>query len=257
MKRFLCILACVWLVSLASVDATNPSSLNVVILGDSNTWIGGDDCSRPKGWNTWFVREFSPSTCRSYARSGATWSHTSLTKENPKENIGVIGDDNVITNQIIRLQQAVTAGVQKRPDLIIIAAGTNDLMFPRKRPNALDGKDKGEKSVVGAIAADCRRLHQSFPAARIVIMTPIQCVKFENDKLHALSDAMAALAGECKFDVIRMDCNGAVRRGDELKKKVNTYDGIHTSETGARFNGKYVADQIKNMLIGGHSQSKK
>ncbi|MBO7116205.1 MAG: hypothetical protein J6V87_04040 [Prevotella sp.] len=43
---------------------------NIVILGDSNTAIGGDDCSKSVGWNKWFRDMLSPASCRSYARSG-------------------------------------------------------------------------------------------------------------------------------------------------------------------------------------------
>ena len=43
---------------------------NIVILGDPNTAIGGDDCSKSVGWNKWFRDMLSPASCRSYARSG-------------------------------------------------------------------------------------------------------------------------------------------------------------------------------------------
>ena len=49
------------------------SVMHVVILGDSNTFIGGDQCDKPQGWNKWFKELANPLSCRSYARSGATW----------------------------------------------------------------------------------------------------------------------------------------------------------------------------------------
>ena len=35
-------------------------NINVVILGDSNTSIGGDACDNPRGWNKWFKDKFAP-----------------------------------------------------------------------------------------------------------------------------------------------------------------------------------------------------
>ena len=105
-----------------TVEGTVVHPLHVVILGDSNTWIGGDDCDKPKGWNKWFVDEFRPLSCKSYARSGATWTNTSTTRENVVEDIAVLGNDNVIYNQIARLKRACDEGRQQTPDLIIIAA---------------------------------------------------------------------------------------------------------------------------------------
>ena len=113
-------------------------TLHIAILGDSNTWLGGDNCDNPKGWNKWFADRMQPATCKSYARSGATWTNTVNTKRNITENIGQIGDDNVIYNQVCRLKDAYDKGETVRPDVILIAAGTNDVWFINKRPMALD-----------------------------------------------------------------------------------------------------------------------
>ena len=80
--------------------------LHIAILGDSNTWLGGDECDNQKGWNKWFKDILQPASCRSYARSGATWTHTTKTKRDTKENIGKLGKDNVIFNQVMRLKEA-------------------------------------------------------------------------------------------------------------------------------------------------------
>ena len=110
--------------------------LHVVMLGDSNTWIGGDDCDKPLGWNKWFKDALQPTTCKSYARSGATWTNTPQTHRDTKENIEILGNNNVIYNQICRLQEAVEGGDQAIPQLILIMAGTNDAWFQKQRPKA-------------------------------------------------------------------------------------------------------------------------
>ena len=126
--------------------------LHVVILGDSNTWIGGDDCDQPQGWNKWFKDVFQPTTCKSYARSGATWTNTPQTHRNTLENIEVLGNDNVIYNQICRLQEAIDSGIQHTPQLILILAGTNDAWFTKARPMALS------KSVCKVCSTDCCKI---------------------------------------------------------------------------------------------------
>jgi hypothetical protein len=83
---------------------------HVVFLGDSNTWIGGDKCDVNRGWNYWVREMLQPTTCRSYARSGATWVHTDKMVRDTEENTAVLSDNNVVTNQIYRLQEAVEAG---------------------------------------------------------------------------------------------------------------------------------------------------
>ena len=91
--------------------AESLDSLHIAVLGDSNTWLGGDDCSQPRGWTTAFVRALHPASCRSYARSGATWTHTSATSCRPKAYTERLADDNVIFNQMVRM--ADTCGNQR------------------------------------------------------------------------------------------------------------------------------------------------
>lgn len=114
------------------------SVMHVVILGDSNTFIGGDQCDKPQGWNKWFKELAKPLSCRSYARSGATWTHTSNTVYDIEENTGVLSDNNVIYNQVNRLlKETGEEKTQPTPDLILIMAGTNDLWFASKRRRTL------------------------------------------------------------------------------------------------------------------------
>ena len=202
------ITACVLLsvLSAAMARQTGHGNINVVILGDSNTWIGGDDCGNERGWNKWFKDFFRPASCRSYARSGATWTNTVRTKENTAENIAVLGDDNVIYNQIRRLLQAVSRGTQPTPDLIIIAAGTNDAWFHDKRPGVFSPCDGSDFQVDGtpitnlppgrmtslpaALHHGCGLLRESFPDARIVLLTPLQCTATSLGNIRRVGDIM-------------------------------------------------------------------
>ena len=128
----LCII-CLDSVSAQEQYTAGHDTTNVVMLGDSNTWLGGDSCDRPHGWTKWFAEECYPATCRSYARSGATWTATVRTVRDVDEYTEKLGDNNVIYNQICRLMVAVADGRQAYPHTIIISAGTNDAWFVAAR----------------------------------------------------------------------------------------------------------------------------
>lgn len=238
------------------------NAMDVVILGDSNTWIGGDDCDNPKGWNKWFVDIFKPQSCKSYARSGATWTNTVSTRPNTEENIAVLGNDNVIYNQILRLSAACQKGLQPTPHLIIIAAGTNDAWFVKKRPRVfsktveqvfaggslLDHNPNQVLSLAESVRYGCEKLNSLFPHAQIILLTPLQAIQPTQANLDKASDIIEQCGCRMGLKVIRQDRECCVRRADEMKMKRYTTDGAHTSEEGARINGTYLAKRIGELI---------
>lgn len=251
-------------ISVAMAQQTAHSNINVAILGDSNTWIGGDDCDKGKGWNKWFKDIFRPASCKSYARSGATWTNTPQTKTNTEENIAVLGDDNVIYNQIVRLQEAVKKGLQPMPNLIIIAAGTNDAWFEDKRTLAfsqnadevfsMDEKPITDRpvntitSLAASVRYGCEMLMESFPNAQIILLTPLQCTAITLSQILRTGDIIEDCARHMSICVIRQDKTCCVSRTRELRTKRFTTDGTHTNAEGARRNGIFLAKKIASML---------
>lgn len=263
MKQLL-VLAWLMLCSLAG-GADEP--VNVVILGDSNTWIGGDGCDQPQGWNKWFKDDFAPTTCRSYARSGATWTNTVRTKRNTAENTGKLGDDNVIYNQVCRLKEAVDSGTQAMPQLILVMAGTNDLWFMKQRPKVLGMT--AEKAfaepdsimirrpvnrvltLAEAVCYNCRLLKAAFPKAHIVLLTPMQSTKIKSSQLEQAATIIEECGERLGASVIRTDSEGCVRRSEELQSFRLTRDGVHTNEEGAQCVGSLVTEKIRRMRADG------
>ena len=243
--------------------------INVVILGDSQTWIGGDNCDKPRGWNKWFCDRFSPKSCKSYARSGATWTNTPQTVANTKENVGVLGDNNVIYNQVQRLKEALADGRQAVPQLIIVYAGANDAWFGSKRPHRFDKRaDEVNLGSTGtlttlppaqiltlaeAVCHNCLLLRQLCPEAQIVMLTPMQMTKVPTDVVRRVGDIIADCGQRLDINVIRLDKHGSVNAMQEKKAFSMTTDGVHTSERGAQKNGYYVAEQIQQMLQHNHT----
>lgn len=235
------------------------SIFNVVILGDSNSSIGGDKCDNPQGWTKWFADELKPSSCRSYARSGATWTNTPKTTRNEKENISILGDNNVIYNQVCRLSTAVDRSHQPIPDIIIIAAGTNDAWFYKRRPKALmrDVKPmpdsillKQEPSSIltlyQSVAYCCALLEKKFPQSRIVLLTPLQCTATSEERIRTTGDIIAQCGRARGLQVIRQDSVCCISRNQEKNRFTYTVDGIHTNPEGAKNNGIILAREINN-----------
>ena len=237
---------------------------HVVILGDSNTFIGGDECDKPQGWNKWFKNLAKPLSCRSYARSGATWTHTPDTEYDVEENIGVLGDHNVVYNQVNRLKETVASGVQPTPDLILIMAGTNDLWFADKRPDCLKWrasdiykhpvtsisfyKPSELTQLSACVCYDCELLKEAFPQARIILITPPQNNKTDLNDQHDVGTLIQGCAEILGLDFIRLDKAYEVFYGPDLIRRGYSKDGVHTTPKGAKVLGKYIYNQVQAIL---------
>ena len=252
MKTFLSFVLC--LLPLAFAQAQH-----IVALGDSNTWLAGDSCTNPLGWITMVKEQMQPSSCHSYARSGATWTHTEATKYNPKENIEVLGDDNVIYNQIIRLREDCKAGLQPLPDLILILAGTNDMWFKAKRPKAFSHtaeevcsdttrlyptlQPNEVLSMAEAIRYDYELLRDFCPTAKIVLLTPMQATKVSREIVIETGELIDQCGALLQMPVIRLDEVG-IDSEEEQRQKRYTSDGVHTNREGAMLIGCYVVEKL-------------
>lgn len=240
-----------------SVDNT---ALHVVILGDSNSSIGGDDCDRPEGWTKWFCECFLPASCHSYARSGATWTHTPNTVRDELLNTSKLHNNNVVYNQVCRLLTAFRQGQQPKPDIIIIAAGTNDAWFAKRRPHALSQKAAADTTgllqrqpcalltLSDAVCYNCLLLQRHFPEARIVLLTPMQCTATSEQRIKTTGDIIANCAEALRLPCIRQDSLCCLIRSDELKQHRYTVDGIHTNAAGAEINGQRLCESINGLL---------
>lgn len=247
-------------------------SAKVVVLGDSNTWLGGDSCNRDRGWTRWFCEAFRPASCRSYARSGATWTTTPETVRDVDGYTERLGDNNVIFNQICRLADDVSGGRQARPTLIIISAGTNDAWFKAARPGALDATaddvaadgrsaETGTKSgttvaddrngvpaammtLAGAVSRCCGMLQETYPGVRIVLLTPMQSTAVSMSDISRAGDIIEECGRRMGLTVIRQDRDSCVKRAQEQRRRCMTTDGTHTSVEGARRNGMMIARRL-------------
>ncbi len=235
----------------------NANAQRIAIIGDSNTWLGGDNNNGKKGWNHWFCEIFKPDTCRSYARSGATWTNTVKTQLNTKENIGSLGDNNVAYNQMHRLFE----DTQLKPNVVIIALGTNDLWFKSKRPHLFaksqlnyDSKDflatppNKLLTLTDCVTHTIRSINRTYPKAKVVLITPAECIHVNNTELTRLADMLENIGKTLGASTIRLDKLSEIKSDKERIKKDFTYDGTHTSEKGAKSNAAIIAKELKQIL---------
>lgn len=230
-----CCYALVLMLSLLPFRASAQQGGHIVFLGDSNTWLGGDDCKAPKGWNYWFKEVAHPASCRSYARSGATWVHTDKMERDTQENTAVLSDNNVITNQIYRLQEAVEAGKQALPTHILIMAGTNDVWFRKDILSTMEH----------VAVDDVYMLQESFPEASIVLITPMQNTKVPVSLVREAADMLETVA--IRMGAVLVDASGTDVIDAEQERKHLTYtrDGVHTNEAGAKRLANFVYSKLK------------
>ena len=249
--------------TLASAQ-TQHDTIDVAILGDSNTWLGGDDCTKPKGWNTYFKAEFKPRSCVSLARSGASWTHTPQTVRNTAEYAAKPTPNNVIYNQVERLKEKIDSGKIATPNLIIIACGTNDGWFRNRYPNLFDTFASAKLcaypdsiilqpvnkmlSLGESVLFNCTLLQNYFPKARIILLTPMQTTAVPLSVISDIGNIIEEIGKFLCISTIRQDKICCVKSADERKVKVNTYDGTHTSKIGAQKNGKIIALEISKLL---------
>lgn len=234
--------------------AATPGPGCIALLGDSMTWIGGDNCQNSKGWSHYLREAMPQARIDVYARSGATWTNTQATKGDTEAYSEILDDENVVYNQIVRLCSGVDEDSAKTPDLIILYAGANDAWFEQKRPgmyeeNPVEGEIENMRpsectTLASSIELGTSILRSAFPEARLILVTPVEMGKISPDRISRVGDAIEKVGNRLGIEVLRADRNVAIRHDEEKTKRVNTYDGVHTNPAGARLIADYIINSI-------------
>lgn len=246
---FLLILSLLGVTPTLQAQANNTAAKGSVIafIGDSNTWHGGDDCSKPKAWSYFMVKNMLPKQARSFARSGATWTNNATTANTTTHYSEILHDNNVLYNQVTRLIQAVDSGNFATPDYIFISAGTNDAWFRAKRPGLysetvdaafarpLNANTQAKDAT--SLAASARlvllRLKERFPNARIVVVGPPYTTKAPKAEIEKVADTLQKVAEKAGVGCVRIERTCGIDPDKEKVKPRLTVDGTHTSKDGA------------------------
>lgn len=232
----------------------------IALLGDSMTWIGGDNCEKDTGWSHYLKQKFPNTEIDMYARSGATWTNTESTVGDTEYYSAVLDDENVIYDQVKRLINAVESDGSRYPDVVIAFAGGNDAMFRDKRPclfaepepfpdgSLMDIKPSGVTSLAASVELSCRLLQESFPNAKILLVTPTQLAKTTPDIIHQVSNVITEVGESLGIEVLRADNEVDIKYEIERRKGHRfTYDGVHTNPKGARMIADFIIPHIASV----------
>jgi lysophospholipase L1-like esterase len=234
----------------------------ICVFGDSITWLALSG-NPQRGWFTHFKELLPFKEAINYARSGATWSNTANTVYNITEDEGGMSDNNVVYNQINRLLKDIEDGADA-PDYIMILAGTNDQWYPSARPDAvskeakevfedntnyLTSKQPSEcTSIAEAIRYVAEMLFTNLPDTQVILCTPLQGthgnITYNSEVANIIKDCGAYMG----WNVIEQNKECGISRLQETRGFYNTYDGVHTSEVGAKMVAGILASKCKSIL---------
>jgi lysophospholipase L1-like esterase len=247
-----------------SAERVADANLSVIYLGDSNLWIGGDDCSGESAWSHWF-NSIPGVEGVSYARSGATWTNTSVTVKDTDYYTQSLDNQNVIYNEVMRLVLARDNGqLSPLPDVIFVSAGTNDAWFNAKRPGIFDvtaeqavdalpelrGKAVAQvTSLAESVVYSLDILDSAFPESTIILLTPPETTATTVEMVTKVSDIIAECGALTKHHVIRLDKLSGISSAKEKKHHRLTSDGTHTSPQGAKKIASVVEKELKDLGV--------
>lgn len=227
------------------------------LLGDSQTWIGGDSCQNETGWSHWLKESGIALSIDTYARSGATWTNTPNTQADTAFYSEVLHDNNVIFNQARRLAERVKEGSVSAPTIIIVFAGANDAWFADRRPGIFAQRDSiGEydsdtlpaqaTSLQESVMLTCDLLKRSLPGSRIILVTPLEMSKVGSDVTSKVAEIIESAAKSRGIPTLRADRDIPIRHDEENASPRFTYDGVHTNSSGASEVADFILSYIRN-----------
>lgn len=264
-------------------DGNNAFENKVIyVLGDSITWLGGDNCDgvqgqySHQGWTEYVKNRLNPKKMKSYARSGATLSCYTTSSENASAYERSPSVTNILWNQVIRMANDIKNGAEQ-PDYILIAAGCNDAYVYETESVGLQNQHiaaqnfladevdavmtssissswYGEKvpSECSSIAKTLRWMKDAFteicPKTQVILMTPLQSHYSTLSTQRQVTERMEECAIYLSWNTINQGKECGISRLQESKGFFFTYDGTHTSAFGANYVGAIIAKRLIAML---------
>lgn len=225
-------------------------NLNIVMIGDSITWMGGDNCDDEDGWTYWFKQKANPKSCRSYAVSGATLCYQPSWQT-----------QNDAYMQLQRIISDKGEGMYPNGiDLVFVAMGTNDLgnssakysvTAEEEFNNATTYANYTQQDLTSfakAIRYLCEQLYVNFPNVQIVFLSPQQRSNFNTSMLLTMGDFIESCTDYLSVNTIRLDKHCGTYHTRECVENHKLIDGTHTSQLGARENGYFIYNRVKSLL---------
>lgn len=222
---------------------------NIVIFGDSLS-----DVSVNGKWVEPFKELINCKSFNNYARGFCTFTFKSDSKYNIIDTSDTNVGNNVIWNQFNRLKNDVNAGKVNEPDIIMILAGTNDVL-QAKPLGDIDNtfKQSSQGTDVTALTTLCQsvrfvcdEVYSNYPTCKIVLCTPLPLNSIDRQsRCIEVRNTLIQCAEYLGLYTIDQTCkSGFVWYREPLGNRYYT-DGIHLTSLG----GEYVADFLYKELL--------
>ncbi|MBO5908495.1 MAG: SGNH/GDSL hydrolase family protein [Clostridia bacterium] len=244
----------------------------ILFMGDSITELGTGD----RGWVKYFNEIIEPSFFVNVAVIGARFAN-----EQPVEFDGnpvFLGDDtdcnqNVLLNQVEKISRAKDKNNKNYCynsdfedfDLIIIAAGTNDVFVKEKcnidtieeqftlGEDTLPIEDVNYCTVAGGMRCVYEKLRALYPSAKIFFCSPVQgnesmrsyeSILYKRNLISAVCDRISDVTFVDTFN-----CGICGIYEKTWAEGRDLIDGLHPNANGAKKIGLYNALAVKNSII--------
>ncbi|GFN32613.1 SGNH/GDSL hydrolase family protein [Paenibacillus xylaniclasticus] len=227
----------------------------ILLLGDSITARTDE-----RAWNKYFAEIINPSSVINVAVPSATWCDKvgTVYDGNPVMNGADDNLNNVIGNQV----QKIIVNAYPAPDIIIIAAGTNDVnqtvsdndiesQFYGSDGSNMPLDDVDRKTFAGAIRYAVEKLRALYPNAQIFLCTPLQRANELTSNNYPIiknkGDIIKRMGLRLSVPVIdSMECGVYGQYAVTGSPTLDHNDGLHLSPIGAKKVGEYNARKIIN-----------
>lgn len=167
--------------------------------------------------------------------------------------------NNCAVVHVTRYLSDVEKGIAPRPDVFAFAMGTNDLEDKLGDPekalrgkSLIDNPDIDLFTEAGAMRWCIQSIAESFPEARIFVLTPLQTADpAHNAKIEKQIKIFERIAGGMSVQLIDCFHNSGICEKFETLNGEGRYlrDGLHPKENGQALEGAYAAMEIGNRLF--------
>lgn len=165
-----------------------------------------------------------------------------------------------ISNQVRLLERLIKEG-RPQPDIIFIAAGTNDIKTPKGNYleimemtfSELEHSEQARKTLYGGLRYSIEKILTDYPKTNLVLFTPFQAIHGERN-YEVLSDIGAAIKkmGN-RYAVTVVDClnEGGISDIFEVNRGRGRYlaDGVHPNREGKILMSNFYAKKLLDIYV--------
>jgi lysophospholipase L1-like esterase len=258
MKKFIGILVIALITSLSLslvfnsfsyASETKPwENKKIIVMGDSIT-------ASTTGWINYFKANVKPQSFINVAVNSAKWVDASSTTYdgNPVWN----GADNNVNNVIGNQVQKILNNNYDTPDIIIIAAGANDISDNTVIETQFTSSGKyiplnacNKQIIAGAMRYCIETLLNKYPNTQIFISLPIQSAEARRSFLsqQRKCNIIKSVANRMSIPIINSFEESGIYGANEIANQNGKYliDGLHPNPLGSKLLGDYISRKIIN-----------